>query len=77
MPDLKVLHVVQPLDFVGGPATYVRELSKHLSMRAVKTGIISPKPMKFNDEIKSLSNDYGVELHYMDFSIFAPLLRVP
>jgi glycosyltransferase involved in cell wall biosynthesis len=78
MSDLRVLHIVQtPLDFVGGPATYVRELSKHLSMRAVKTEIISPKPMKFNDEIKSLSNDYGVELHYVDFSIFAPLLRVP
>jgi len=78
MSDLRVLHIVQtPLDFVGGPATYVCELSKHLSMRRVKTGIISPKPMKFNDEIKSLSNDYGVELHYVDFSIFPPLLRVP
>lgn len=78
MPDLSVLHIIQtPPDFVGGPATYVRELSKHLSMKGVKVGIVAPKPRKFDNEIRSLSENYRFEFYFVDPGIFTSLIRMP
>jgi glycosyltransferase involved in cell wall biosynthesis len=78
MRDLKVLHIVQtPLDFIGGPAVYVCSLARYLSVKGIKVGIVSPRPARFNNEIKSLGHDYGIELHYVDFGVFVSLLRMP
>lgn len=78
MPDIRVLHIVQtPLDFVGGPATYVLELSKHLAKSGVKVGIISPKPSVISKEIKALCDNYGVTTYYVDLKVFKSLLRMP
>ncbi|RLG41098.1 MAG: hypothetical protein DRN78_04670 [Thermoproteota archaeon] len=42
--DLKVLQVIQfPLGYKGGPAIYVRELSKYLAKAGVEVGILHPE----------------------------------
>jgi glycosyltransferase involved in cell wall biosynthesis len=72
-----VLHIVQtPLDHVGGPATYVRELSKVLVKRGVKVGIVAPKS-KNTKEIRELQG-LGVEIYPVDNNpLLLPFLRAP
>jgi len=44
---LRALHIVQtPLESIGGSATYIREIAKHLVYRDVEVGIAAPKPRK-------------------------------
>jgi glycosyltransferase involved in cell wall biosynthesis len=57
-----VLHIVQtPLDHVGGPATYVRELSKGLVKKGVKVGIVAPISRN-TKEIMEL-RELGIEIY--------------
>ncbi|MEM2505866.1 MAG: glycosyltransferase family 4 protein [Nitrososphaeria archaeon] len=78
MADFRVLHVVQtPLDFVGGPATYVRELSRYLAEYGVEVGIVSPSPLKYTEEMEALNNNYGVKTYYVNLKVFRSLLRAP
>lgn len=78
MSDIKVLHIVQtPLDFAGGPATYVCELSKHLAKKGIRVGIVSPKPARFTEDIKLMGTMYGIETYFVDLKFFRSLLRAP
>ena len=72
-----VLHIVQtPLDHVGGPATYVRELSKVLVKRGLKVGIVAPKS-KNTKEIRELQG-LGIEIYPVDNNpLPASFLRAP
>ena len=57
-----VLHIVQtPLDHIGGPAVYVRELSKRLAEKGVRVGIVAPQ-FKTEKEIKQLQ-ELGVSIY--------------
>jgi len=52
-----VLHIVQtPLDHLGGPAVYVKELSKRLVKKGVDVGIVAPlcKSNKETEELQKL-----------------------
>lgn len=76
--DLRVLHIVQtPLDFVSGPATYVLELSKHLTKNGVKVGVVSPNPSEHTDKKEVIHNDYGVETYYVKLKFFKSFIRAP
>ena len=71
---MRVLHVVQtPLNFVGGPATYVKELAENLAKRGLKVGIVAPyaKPSK---EIAELTKKFGIEYHSIDTTILPKML---
>jgi len=60
---MKILHVIQtPLDFVGGPATYVKELTKHLTNKGVAIGILAPKP-RHTKEIDDLISKYNISFY--------------
>jgi glycosyltransferase involved in cell wall biosynthesis len=72
-----VLHIVQtPLDHLGGPATYIRELSKVLVKRGLKVGIVAPK-FKNSKEIRKL-RELGIEIYPVDNNpLPASFLRAP
>jgi len=72
-----VLHIVQtPLDHLGGPATYVRELSKVLVKRGLKVGIAVPKS-KNSKEIRKL-RELGIEIYPVNNNpLPASFLRAP
>lgn len=73
-----ILHILQtPLDFMGGPATYVKEISKQLSMNGIKVGIIAPAPSKQSEEVYMLRNKYKVDLHFIKTSLLNHLIRTP
>jgi glycosyltransferase involved in cell wall biosynthesis len=75
---MRVLHVVQtPLDYTGGPATYVREFAKRLAVKGINVGIVSPTPT-FTKEVRELIEKFNVNLYAVTSSIFPkPLLRTP
>lgn len=78
MRDLRVLHIIQtPLDYISGPTTYVKEISRHLSIRGVKVGIIVPASSRLPRESSILSNRYGVNLYFVKPSLWTPLIRTP
>jgi len=78
MTKLRVLHVVQtPLDFVGGPATYVKELAKHLACKGVTVGIIAPRPRR-TEEIDELISRYRISFYPITLPHpLEPMLRDP
>ncbi|MEM1687432.1 MAG: glycosyltransferase family 4 protein [Zestosphaera sp.] len=78
MRDLSVLHILQtPLDYVGGPSTYVKELSRHLATKGVKVGIVAPTPTRITNEIFVLNDKYGVNLHFVKTVLPGYLIRTP
>jgi len=78
MKSISVLHILQtPLDYVGGPATYVKEISRHLSMKGVRVGIIAPAQPKYSHEVTILRDKYEVALHFVKTSFLNHLIRTP
>jgi len=77
MGKLRVLHIVQtPLDFIGGPATYVRELTKHLVHRDVEVGVVAPKPRN-NETVIELAK-HGIAYYPVTIPLVPEsLLRTP
>ncbi len=75
---MKVLHIVQtPLDFVGGPATYVKELAKHLASKGVAVGIIAPRPRRAK-EIDELISKHRISFYPITLPRpLEPMLRDP
>ena len=75
---MRVLHVVQtPLDYVGGPATYVRELAKHLARRGITIGVVAPQ-IKQKRVVDELINTHGVFFYPINArSPFEFVLRDP
>jgi len=59
-----VLHIVQtPLDHIGGPAVYVKELSKRLALKGIKVGIVAPQP-RSSSEVKELQK-LGITVYHV------------
>jgi len=75
---MKVLHIVQtPLDFVGGPATYVKELAKHLVNKGATVGIIAPRPRR-TKEIDELISKHRICFYPITLPHpLEPMLRDP
>ena len=72
---VSVLHILQtPLDFTGGPAIYVKELSKQLAKMGVQVGIVAPQHKTPQRELKEL----GVEIYAIRTSLLPhAALRAP
>ncbi|MEM0100099.1 MAG: glycosyltransferase family 4 protein, partial [Desulfurococcaceae archaeon] len=78
MSNKSVLHIVQtPLDYAGGPATYVKEISRHLATRGVKVGIVTPAPSRETKEISMLNNKCGIDLYLVKTAAASSLIRTP
>lgn len=78
MRDVSVLHILQtPLDYVGGPSTYVKELSRHLVARGVRVGIVAPEHSRVTSEMSELNKKYGVDLRLVKTALPSHLVRTP
>ena len=72
-----VLHIVQtPLDRIGGPAVYIRELSKRLAKKGIEVGIVAPQSQN-TKEISELQ-ELGVNIYLVNNSLLPrSFLRAP
>jgi glycosyltransferase involved in cell wall biosynthesis len=72
-----VLHIVQtPLDRIGGPAVYIRELSKRLAKKGIEVGIVAPQSQ--NAKKISELQELGVNIYPVNNSLLPKsFLRAP
>ncbi|MEM0049648.1 MAG: glycosyltransferase family 4 protein [Candidatus Bathyarchaeia archaeon] len=73
-----ILHIVQtPLDFPGGPATYVREISRHLAKKGIKVGIVAPAPSKRMKSTPYIRDEEGITFYFVETRFLNSLIRTP